>query len=184
MPEADGNVVLQVFNLIVAPDVKSGEDQGDENSLWGGHEWKMHHQGAMNVCIKFCAGRCWDILLDKWQLWAPGGSGGRVRGSPKLVGFTLLGRWISVQNFKAIPPNSCWDILVWTKVVDRYCRPYSHRWKHLYAPSSENTQRISQIKIRSKIAHKIHSVNVYRWHWHREFISVTQCRSANWTRRW
>ncbi len=39
----------------------------------------------------------------RWKVW----------GSPKSVGFILRGSWMSEPN-----SNSCWDISVWTEVVD------------------------------------------------------------------
>ncbi len=47
-------------------------------------------------------GRCWDISLDKGNVWSAGGSRWKIRGTTKSVEFILWGSWMFVQKFMSI----------------------------------------------------------------------------------
>lgn len=75
--------------------------------------------GTMKVCSYFWSNpRCrhLDVYCEKWKLGPNGGSTGKVKGSPKSLGFILWEPPMALSNFMAI---HCWDISVWTKVVDQ-----------------------------------------------------------------
>ncbi len=67
----------------------------------------IHHLAPMHVCTNFCvnpSSTCWGISQDKRKLWSDGGARGKVRRSPKSLGFILSGPWIVLPIFLEIHP--------------------------------------------------------------------------------
>lgn len=98
-------LVLHVFDLMVALDEKSGDNQSVYSSFCGGHE-----------CQKFVASDTTAVDFSlKIECKPPGGTKGKVR---RICRINPLGNINICTKFKGNQLNSHLDISIWTKVVD------------------------------------------------------------------
>lgn len=71
--------------------------------------------------------RCRDISLNKWRVWPPGDTGGKVKRSPKSLGFILGGLW----HFMAV-------YLILVQIILSGLKLCTKQWEYKMTSSCKN----------------------------------------------